>query len=376
MPTVSIPIDVCRSGVTLTPAAKAVLLALLSYGGGPRPPLAQVAMDAGVSLRHLYRVMATLRAGGFLPAETPPHTSGSGDMVAVPSATMAVPSATMAVPSATMAVPSATMAVSSATMAVSEPGFAENHASNIYIINNNNKEEDNKTEENRTYNLSVRQSCDDDETPLDAGTTDSGDEDPEAREALTRWTAHPRLAKWHYCDAWVAEYFRMREAFPAQEALLEAIDWFGAYHDIKGRNIDGFGANTMHFLRTAAHWTSHEAASAVVREHQDRFWTRRKKRGRKHGPTSAVRAGAHPARDPEPDTELIPAVEMIPAAEAEPDPAHRAECLEFLRSPKADDDYARWRFDEEHRAGLRLYVRRPIAITQCGPAPLLALAAN
>ena len=29
--------------------------------------------------------------------------------------------------------------------------------------------------------------------------------------------------------------------------------------------------------------------------------------------------GANPGRDPEPDTELIPAVEMIPAAEAEPD---------------------------------------------------------
>ena len=34
--------------------------------------------------------------------------------------------------------------------------------------------------------------------------------------------------------------------------------------------------------------------------------------------TVIERAGAHPARDPEPDTELIPAVEMIPAAEAEP----------------------------------------------------------
>ena len=166
----------------------------------------------------------------------------------------------------------------------------------------------------------------------------------------------------------------MREAFPAREALLEAIDWFAAYHDIKGRNADGFGNNTMHFLRTSAHWISREAASAVVREHQDRFWARRKKRSGTHRSASDARTGSHPARDPEPDTELVPAVEMIPAAEAEPDPAHRAECLAFLRSPKADDGYERWRFDERHKTGLRLYVRRPITIT-CGPAPM-ALAAN
>ena len=214
------------------------------------------------------------------------------------------------------------------------------------------------------------------ETPLGVGTTDSEIEDPDAREVLVRWTAHPRLAQWHYCDAWVSEYRRMREAFPAQEALLAAIDWFGAYHDIKGRNIDGFGANTMHFLRTAAHWISHEAASAVVREHQDRFWRRRSKRSGRHRSASDARTGSHPARDPEPDTELIPAAEMIPAAEEEPDPEHRAACLEFLRGPLADDEYERWRFDERHQSGLRLYVRRPITITQCGPAPLLALAAN
>ena len=168
----------------------------------------------------------------------------------------------------------------------------------------------------------------------------------------------------------------MREAFPSREALLEAIDLFGAYHDIKGRNADGFGNNTMHFLRTSAHWISREAASAVVREHQDRFWTRRKRRSGKHRSASDARTGAPPARDPEPDTELIPAVEMIPAAEAEPDPEHRAECLEFLRGPLADDDYARWRFDERHETGLRLYVRRPITITHCEPAPMMALAAN
>ena len=168
----------------------------------------------------------------------------------------------------------------------------------------------------------------------------------------------------------------MREAFPSREALLEAIDRFAAYHDSKGRNGDGFGNNTMHFLRSAQSWTSDEAAAVTIREHQDRFWTRLKKRGRKHGPTSAVRAGAHPGRDPEPDTELIPAVEMIPMAEAEPDPAHRAECLDFLRGPTADDDYARWRFDEQHETGLRLYARRPITITHCGPAPMMVLAAN
>ena len=166
----------------------------------------------------------------------------------------------------------------------------------------------------------------------------------------------------------------MREAFPAQEALLEAIDRFGAYHDAKGPNSDGFGNNTMHFLRTCGHWISHEAASAVVREHQDRFWTRRKKRSGKHRSASDARTGSHPARDPEPDTELVPAAEMIPLAEAEPDTAHRSACLEFLRGPTADDEYERWRFDEKHKAGLRLYVRRPI--THCGPAPLLALAAN
>ena len=352
MPTIAVPVAVCRSGGNLTPAAKAVLLALLSYGG-KRPPLAQVALDAGVSLRHVYRALSALRAGGFLPAETPPPTTGSGDIVS-PSSDIVSPSGDIVSPSGA--------------------DFGENFASNIYIYNN--KEEDKKIKKNRKYILAAEPSGDDCETPLGVGATDSGDETPEAREALARWTAHPRLAQWHYCDAWVAEYCRMREAFPAQEALLEAIDWFGAYHDIKGRNIDGFGANTMHFLRTAAHWISHEAASAVVREHQDRFWRRRSKRSGRHRSASDARTGSHPARDPEPDTELVPAAEMIPAAEAEPDPEHRAACLEFLRGPLADDDFRRWRFDEEHKSGLRLYVRRPITDTHCGPAPLAALAAN
>ena len=168
----------------------------------------------------------------------------------------------------------------------------------------------------------------------------------------------------------------MREAFPSREALLEAIDLFAAYHDAKGQHADGFGNNTMHFLRSAPSWTSDEAAAVTIREHQDRFWTRRKRRSGTHRSASDARTGAPPARDPEPDTELIPAVEMIQAAEAEPDPAHRAACLAFLRGPLADDDYARWRFDEQHKAGLRLYVRRPITITQCGPAAIMALAAN
>ena len=167
----------------------------------------------------------------------------------------------------------------------------------------------------------------------------------------------------------------MREAFPAQEALLEAIDLFAEYHDAKGEHHDGFGNNTMHFLRSAQSWTSDEAAALTIREHQERYWTRRKRRSGKHRSASDARTGAPPARDPEPDTELVPAAEMIPAAEAEPDPEHRAACLEFLRGPTANDEYERWRIDERHKSGLRLYVRRPITITQCGTAPI-ALTAN
>ena len=362
MPTIAVPIDVCRSGVTLTPAAKAVLLALLSYGNAPTPSVAQVAEDAGVSRRNIYRALALLRKEGYLQGtdnknlavgasasvvETPPPTTGSG-------ATMAQKCANLAQPDTDTQHECATMAQKCANLAQAEPN-------NIYIYNN--KEKDKKIEKNRKYILVAGPSGCNDETPLGVGTADSGDESPDAREALLRWASHPCLAQWHYCDAWAEEYLRMREAFPSQEALLEAIDLFAAYHDIKGRNADGFGNNTMHFLRSAQSWTSDEAAAATIREHQDRFWTRRKKRGRKHGPTSAVRTGSPPARDPEPDTELIPAVEMIPAAEAEPDPEHRAACLAFLRSPKADDDYARWLFDEQHESGLRLYVRRPITIT-------------
>ena len=263
-------------------------------------------------------------------------------------------------------------------MSPSRADFGGFSPSNIYIYNN--KEEDKKIEKNIKYNLVAEPSGDDCEThyktPLDVGTTDSVEEkNPEAKEALLRWASHPCLARWHYCDAWAEEYLQMREAFPSREALLEAIDRFAAYHEAKGRNGDGYGNNTMHFLRSVQSWTSDEAAAVTIREHQDRFWTRRKRRSGTHRSASDARTGAPPARDPEPDTELIPAAEMIPAAEAEPDPEHRAECLEFLRGPLADDDYARWRFDERHETGLRLYARRPIPITQCGPASM-ALAAN
>jgi len=293
--------------------------------------------------------------------------SPSSDIVS-PSSDIVSPSSDIVSPSSDIVSPSSDI------VSPSEADFGGFSPSYIYIYNNN--KEDKKIEKNIKYNLAAEPSGDDCETLLDVGTTDSGEEDPDAREALARWTAHPCLAQWHYCDAWAEEYLRMREAFPSREALLEAIDRFGGYHDIKGRNGDGFGNNTMHFLRSAQSWTSDEAAAVTIREHQDRFWTRRKRRSGKHRSASDARTGSHPARDPEPDTELIPAAEMIPAAEAEPDPEHRAECLAFLRGALADDDYARWRFDERHETGLRLYVRRPITITQCGPEPIMALAAN
>ena len=106
MPTVSIPIDVCRSGVRLTPAAKVVLFAILSYGEGPRPSMARIAEDAGVSLRHVYRAMILLRREGYLPANTPeeevantpPTTTCSSDIVS-PSSDMMSPHSDIVSPS-------------------------------------------------------------------------------------------------------------------------------------------------------------------------------------------------------------------------------------------------------------------------------------
>jgi hypothetical protein len=283
--------------------------------------------------------------------------------------------------------------------------FVRSGGDNIYIYNNKyierlkekDKEEDNKKK------IGLSPSSFPETTPLDVG-GNSDTEDADARTALDAWNTSGHLAEWHYCEAWEAEYRRMREIFPEQAMLLEAIERFSAYQEGRKGREGGYGDNTRHFVRSSKIWSSDEQSWKVYRNHQRRFWGEKKgkakyrpyqdpRRGTAPEPElepvpaseliplaeaekdESHRTGSHPARDPEPDTELVPAAEMIPAAEAEPDPEHRAACLAFLRSPKADDDYARWLFDEQHESGLRLYVRRPITITHCGPEPM-ALAAN
>ena len=347
MPTVSIPIDVCRSGVRLTPAAKAVLFAILSYGEGPRPSMARIAEDAGVSLRHVYRAMILLRREGYLPANTPeeevantpPTTTGSGDIVSPPSDMMSPHSDIVSPPSDMMSPHSDIVSPSEAILA--GPG------EDIYIYNNNKYIErfkdlkDKKIEEDNKKKIRLSPSSFSHETPLDVG--DGTDiEDTDARTALDCWNSSGHLAEWHYCEAWEAEYRRMREAVPEQELLLTAIGRFSLYQEGRRGREGGYGDNTRHFIGSIRVWLSDENSVKTYRSHCRRFWGEKTK-GKKYRPYQDPRRETAP----EPELEPVPASELIPLAEAEKDESHRTRCLAFLRGPEANDPQAREEFDRQ-----------------------------
>ena len=334
MPSISIPIDVCRSGSRLTPAAKAVLFAILSYGEGPRPSMARIAEDAGVSLRHVYRAMIALRKEGYLPAdtpeeevaETPPPTTGSSDMMS-PHSDIVSPSSDMMSPSEAIL-----------------PGPGRD----IYIYNNNkyierfkDLKDNKKIEEDNKKKIGLFPSSFPEATPLDVGDS-STDEDADARTALDCWNASGHLAEWHYCEAWEAEYRRMREAAPEQELLLTAIGRFAIYQEGRRGREGGYGDNTRHFVGSIRVWLSDENAVKTYRSHCRRFW------GEKKGKVK-YRPYQDPRREtaPEPELEPVPASELIQMAEAETDTEHRARCVAFLRGPEANNPQAREEFDSQ-----------------------------
>ena len=366
MPTVSIPIDVCRSGVRLTPAAKAVLLALLSYGNAPTPSVARVAEDAGVSRRNIYRALALLRKEGYLQgtdnknlavgasasvAETPPPTTGSGATMAQNCANLAHSDLGTAQKCATTAQKCATTAHRDDTMAQNCANLAHSDG-NIYIYNNKYIErlkEKDKEEEDNKKKIGLSPSSFPETTPLDVGDS-STDEDADARTALDCWNSSGHLAEWHYCEAWEAEYRRMREVFPEQALLLEAISRFSDYQQGRKGRDGGYGDNTRHFVGSYKVWSSDEALVKTFRSHQRRFWGEKTK-----GKKAKYRPYQDPRREaaPEPEIEPVPASELIPLAEAEPNPEHRARCLEFLRGPEASDPQARGEFDRQACAAIR-----------------------
>ena len=218
----------------------------------------------------------------------------------------------------------------------------------IYIYNNNkyieifkDLKDNKKIEEDNKKKIGLFPSSFPEATPLDVGDS-SGTEDTDARQALDAWNASGHLAEWHYCEAWEAEYRRMREAAPEQELLLTAIGRFSLYQEGRRGRDGGYGDNTRHFVGSIRVWLSEEKAAKTYRSHCRRFWGERPK-GKKYRPYQDPRRETAP----EPELEPVPASELIQMAEAETDTEHRARCVAFLRGPEANNPQAREEFDSQ-----------------------------
>ena len=351
MPTL---VDIVRGGEILTPAAKLVLLVIVSHDG-ENLRQEQIAREAGVTVRTLRRALSQLRDGGYLgtnkenlsvdtsasAAETPPPTTGSS--------IIDKKEADILSSNRTFCPPEADILSGEADNLSSKSGhFVRSGGDNIYIYNNKYIErlkEKDKEEEDNKKKIGSLSPFPPTETPLDVG--GSSGEDTDAQAALDAWNSSGHLAEWHYCEAWEAEYRRMREVFPEQAMLLEAIERFSAYQEGRKGREGGYGDNTRHFVSSSKIWSSDEQSWKVYRSHQRRFWGEKKGKA-KYRPYQDPRREA-----PEPELEPVPVSELIPLAEAEPNPEHRARCLEFLRGPEANDPQARGEFDRQACAAIR-----------------------
>ena len=347
MPTL---VDIVRGGEILTPAAKLVLLVIVSHDG-ENLRQEQIAREAGVTVRTLRRALSQLRDGGYLgtnkenlsvatsasAAETPPPTTGSS--------IIDKKEADILSSNRTFCPPEADILSGEADNLSSKSGhFVRSGGDNIYIYNNKYIErlkEKDKEEEDNKKKIGLSPSSFPETTPLDVG-GNSDIEDTDARTALDCWNSSGHLAEWHYCEAWEAEYRRMREVFPEQALLLEAISRFSDYQQGRKGRDGGYGDNTRHFVGSYKVWSSDEALVKTFRSHQRRFWGEKTK-GKKYRPYQDPRRETAP----EPELEPVPASELIPLAEAEKDESHRTRCLAFLRGPEANDPQAREEFDRQ-----------------------------